>query len=106
MGDLEATFLAQFTPPGWLSGEHVRLVFWWLWVRSPFKANFLSGKFLPLTSVEACEKSNRWPWKEKLVSTGLIKSGNMCVINCHNITVTVKVASDRNTTNQILLNLP
>ena len=53
-------------PPGWLSGERVGLMTWWLRVRSLVKANFLSGVFSPLTSAEACEKSGRWFWKEKL----------------------------------------
>ena len=53
-------------PPGWLSGERVRLMTWWLRVRSPVEATFLSGVFSPLTSAEACEKSSRWLWKEKL----------------------------------------
>ena len=44
-------------PPGWLSGESVGLMTWWLWIRSPVEANFLSGVFPPLTSAEACEKS-------------------------------------------------
>ena len=52
--------------PGWLSGERVRLMTWWLRVRSLVEATFLSGVFSPLTSAEACEKSSRWLWKEKL----------------------------------------
>ena len=52
--------------PGWLSGEHVGLMTWWLRVRSPVEATFLSGVFSPLTSAEACEKGSRWLWKEKL----------------------------------------
>ena len=28
--------------------------------------HFPSGVLLPLTSAEACEKSSRWLWKEKL----------------------------------------
>ena len=48
-------------PPGWLSGEHVRLMNWWLRVRPPVEVTFLSGVFSPLTSAaEACEKSSRW----------------------------------------------
>ena len=42
--------------PGWLSGDGVGLVTWWLCVRSPFEANFLSGIFF--ASAEACEKSS------------------------------------------------
>ena len=45
--------------PRWLSGEHVGLMTWWLWVRSLVKDNFLSGVFSSLTSVEACKKSSR-----------------------------------------------
>ena len=46
--------------PMWLSGERVRFMIWWLRVRSPVEANFLSGVFSPLTSAEACEKSRQW----------------------------------------------
>ena len=53
-------------PLGWLSGERVRLMTWWLQVRSWVEMTFLSGVFSPLTSAEACEKSSRWLWKEKL----------------------------------------
>ena len=42
----------------WLSGEHVGLMTWWLWVQYLVEANFLSGVFSPLTSAEACEKSS------------------------------------------------
>ena len=55
----------RWAPPRWLSGERVGLMTWWLWVRSPVEATFLSGVFSPLTSAEACEKSSRWLWKEK-----------------------------------------
>ena len=63
-------------PPGWLSGERVGLMTWWLRVRSPVEATFLSGVFSPLTSAEACEKGSRWLWKESCVSTGVRKPGN------------------------------
>ena len=52
--------------PGRLSGERVGLTIWWLWVRSPVEANFLSSVFSPLSSAEACEKSSQWLWKERL----------------------------------------
>ena len=51
--------LSAIDPSGWLSGERVGL-------RSPVEATFLSGVLSPLTSAEACEKSSRWLWKEKL----------------------------------------
>ena len=53
-------------PPEWLSGERVGVMTWWLRVRSPVEATFLSSVFLPLTSAEACEKSSRWLSKGKL----------------------------------------
>ena len=68
-------FLVPYRP-GWLSGECVRLMTWWLWVRSQVEATFLSGVFSPLTSAEACEKSSRWLWKKSSVSTGVRKPGN------------------------------
>ena len=52
--------------PGWLSGERVGLMTWWLRIRSQVKATFLLGVFSALTSAEACEKISRWLWKEKL----------------------------------------
>ena len=51
-----------------LKAAIVGLMTWWLWVRSPVQAAFLSGVFSPLTSAEACEKSS--------VSTGVRKPGN------------------------------
>ena len=54
------------SPARWLSDERVGLMTWWLRVRSPVEATLLSGVFSPLTSAEACEKSSRWLWKEKL----------------------------------------
>ena len=53
--------------PGWLSGEHVRLMTLWLRVRSPVETSFLSGVFSPLTSAETCEKSSLWFWQTKYV---------------------------------------
>ena len=53
-------------PPGWLSGERVRLMTCWLRVRFRVEATFHSGLFPPLTSAEACEKSSRWLWEKKL----------------------------------------
>ena len=66
--------------PGWLSGERVGLMTWWLGVRDAVEANFLSDVFLPLTSAEACEKSSQWLWKESCVSTGVRKPGSTCVL--------------------------
>ena len=70
--------LALHSPaqPGWLSGKCVGLMSWWLGVRDPIDAKFLSGVFSPFTSAEACEKSSRWFWKEICVSTGMKKPGN------------------------------
>ena len=62
----QKTCTKHTAPPGWLSGEHVGLMTWWLRVRSPVAATFLSSVFSPLTSAEACEKSSWGLWKEKL----------------------------------------
>ena len=54
--------------PALLGGSEVSVSdsSWWLRVRSPVEANFLSGVFSPPTSAETCEKSNWWLWKENL----------------------------------------
>ena len=88
-------------PPGWLSGERVGLMIWWLRVRSPVEATFLSGVISPLTSAEACEKSSRWLWKEMYWCEKA--SNHMCVTDCHDMTLAVKVALNPNTTNQQIL---
>ena len=88
-------------PPGWLSGENVGLMNWWLWVWSPVEATFLSGVFSPLTSAEACEKSSRWLWKEKLFQYWCKKARkHICVTDRHDMTLAGKVALNPNTTNQ------
>ena len=54
----------------------------------------------PLTSAEACEKSSRWLWKEICVRTGVKKARkHKCVTDRHDMTLTVKVALNLNTTN-------
>ena len=53
-------FCPMLLKPGCLSGECDGLMTWWLWVRYPVEANFLSGVFSPLTSAETCEESSRW----------------------------------------------
>ena len=91
----------SFLPPGWLSGERVGLMTWWLRVRSPVEATFLSGVFSPLTSAEACGKSSQWLWKEKLCSYWCEKARKqICVTDRHDMTLAVKVALNPNTTNQ------
>ena len=89
-------------PPGWLSGERVGLMTWWLLVRSPVEATSLSGVFSPLTSAEACGKSSRWLWKEKLCKYWCEKARkHICVTDRHDTTLAVKVALNPNTTNQL-----
>ena len=83
-------------PPGWLSGEHVGLMSWWLWVRSLVEATFLSGVFPPLTSAEACEKSSQWLLKRKVVLVLVWESQETQWYD-----LSVKVALNPNTTNQI-----
>ena len=64
--------------PGWLSGERVGPMTWWLQVRSPIEATFLSGVFSPLTSAEAVRKVGCGFGKKSCVSTGERKPGNTC----------------------------
>ena len=98
------TFLVCGVLPGWLSGEHVRLVTWWLWVQSPVEANFLSGVFSPLTSAEACEKSSCGFGKKSCVSTGVRKPENTYASLTAMIrtALAVKVVLNPNTTNQLM----
>ena len=85
-------------PCRWLS---VGLVTWWLWVRFLVEANFLSEVFLPRTSAGACEKSSQCLWKEKLCLYWCEKARkHMCVADCHDMTLAVKVTLNPNTTNQ------
>ena len=74
---MSTTGTQKFAPYGWLSVERVGLMTWWLCVRYPVEANFLSGVFFTLIS-ERCEKSSLWLWKESFVSTGVRKPGNTC----------------------------
>ena len=62
----------------------------------------MTGLFLPLTSPDACEKSNQWLWKESSVSAGVRKPGNTYVSPTAMIimTLAVKVVLNPNTTNQ------
>ena len=97
----KASSFRYVAPPGWLSGERVGLMTWWLWVRSPVEATFLPGVFSPLTSTEACEKSSRWLWKEELCKYWCEKARkHICVTDRHDMTLAVKVALNPNTTNQ------
>ena len=88
------------SPPGWLGVERVGFMTWWLWVRSPVEANFLSGVFSPLTSANACEKSTRWLWKGSWCEKA---RKHVCVTDRHDMTLAVKVALNSNTTNQLIL---
>ena len=91
-------------PPEWLNGERVGLLTWWLRVRSPVEATFLSGIFSPLTSAEACEKSSRWLWKDKLCYYWCEKARkHICVTDLHDMTLGVKVALNLNTTYNLSL---
>ena len=60
------------------------------------------GVFSPLTSAEACGKSSRWLWKEKLCKHWCEKPRkHICVSDRHDMTLAVKVALNPNTTNQV-----
>ena len=105
---LKLTFLHSSvnTLPGWLSGECVGLKTWWLRVRSPVEAKFLSSVFSPPTSAEACKKSSRWLWKEKLCYYWCEKARKgMCVTDRHDMTLAFKVALNPITTRPALINI-
>ena len=64
---------------GWLSGERVRLMTWWLLVRSPVEVTFLPAYF-PLSPLKKhVRKVVRGFGKKSCVSTGARKPGNMYV---------------------------
>ena len=44
----------------------------------PDEAKLCLRRFSSRTSIEACEKSSQWLWKESFVSTGVRKPGNTC----------------------------
>ena len=99
--NLTPSFFLPLAPPGWLSGERVGLMTWWLLVRSLVEATFLSGVFSPLMSAEACEKSSWWLWKKRLCLYWCEKARkHICVTDRHDMTLAVKVALNPNTTNQ------
>ena len=84
--------LYQYTPSGWLSGERVGLMTWWLRVRSAVEATFLSGVFPPLTLAEACENRSRRHWKEKLCWYWCEKARkHISVTDRHHMTLAAKV---------------
>ena len=65
------------------------------------EATFLSGVFLPLTSAEACEKSSQWLRKENLCQYWYEKARkHICFTDRHDMTLSVKVVLNPNTTNQ------
>ena len=67
---------------------------------SGVESTFLSGVFSPLTSAEACEKSSRWLWKEKLCYYWFEKARkHKCITDSHDMTLAVKVGLNPNTTN-------
>ena len=70
--------------------------------RSLVEATFLSGVFSTLTSVEACEKSSQWLWKEKLCYYWCEKAKKyIWVTDGHDMILAVKVVLNPNTTNQL-----
>ena len=71
----------------------------WESVKVPVEATFLSGVISPLTTADACGKSSRWLWKEKLCKYWCEKARkHICVIDRHDMTLAVKVALNPNTT--------
>ena len=66
----------------------------------PGWGELVSGIFSPITSAEACEKSIRWLWKEKLCLYWCAKARkHMCMADHYDTTLAVKVALNSNITN-------
>ena len=58
-----------------------------IWTISNFPSGE-EGEFSPLTSAEACEKSSRWLWKEKVVLVLCEKARkHMCVKDRHDMKI-------------------
>ena len=63
-------------PLGWLSGECVRLMTWWLWVQSWLRRLFFSAYFTLSPLQKHVRKVVGGFGKKSCVSTGVRKSGN------------------------------
>ena len=67
------------------------------------RRTFFPAYFQSLTSEEACEKSSRWLWQDNLCWYWCEKARKrMCVIDRHDIALSVKVALYPNTTTMSL----
>ena len=77
--DILNIMLQSYTSPGWLSGERVGLMNWWLWVRDPVEANFFPAYFFRLSPLlKHVRKVVGGFGKKKSVRTGVRKPGNTC----------------------------
>ena len=90
-----------WAPPGWLSGERVGFMTWWLRVRSPLRRLFFPANFRLLPLQKHVRKVVGGFGKKSCISTGVRKPGNIiiCVTKRHDMALAVKVASNPNTTN-------
>ena len=78
VGILDVFLLFTKPLPGWLTGEHVGLMTWWLRVRSSVEATFLSGVFRVSPLQKHVRKVVGGFGKKSCVSTGVRKPGNTC----------------------------
>ena len=76
-GIISCTATCKLPRPGGC-GERVRLVTWWLQVRSPVEATFLFGVSSPLTSAKHVRKVVGGFGKKSCVSTGVREPENTC----------------------------
>ena len=92
----------HIAPPEWPRGKRVRLMTWWLWVRPRLRRLFFPAYFRLSSLQKHVEKSSRWLWKEKLCKYWCEKARkHICVTDCHDMTLAVKVALNSNTINQL-----
>ena len=96
-GIISCTATCKLPRPGGY-GERVRLVTWWLQVRSPIEATFLSGVSSPLTSAKHVRKVVGGFGKKLCYYWCERTRKHMCFTDRHDMTLAVKVAFK--TTNQ------
>ena len=87
---------------GWLSGDLVRLMAWWFKFDSQRRQTFFQAYFHLSPLQKHVRKVVGGFGKKKLCQCWCEKARkHMCVTDCHDMTLAVKVALNSNTTNII-----
>ena len=88
-------------PPGWVNGDRVGLMTWWLRVQYPVEANFPAYFRLSLLPRHVRKVVGSFGKKAVLVLIEKARK-HTCVIDRNDMSLAVKVALNLNTTNQQL----